>query len=63
VFSGDTTANDDLIALAWGADILVHQVADLGWLETRRAGQGFRGTTTAGRDGLRRALPRATSRA
>ena len=25
----------------------------------RRAGQGFGGTTTAGRDGLRRALPRA----
>jgi hypothetical protein len=33
VFSGDTTANDDLIALAQGADILVHQVADLGYLE------------------------------
>jgi ribonuclease BN (tRNA processing enzyme) len=33
VFSGDTTANDDLIALAHGADILVHQVADLGYLE------------------------------
>jgi ribonuclease BN (tRNA processing enzyme) len=33
VFSGDTTANDDLIALARGADILVHQVADLGYLE------------------------------
>ncbi len=33
VFSGDTTANDGLIALAQGADILVHQVADLGYLE------------------------------
>lgn len=35
VFSGDTTANDDLIALALahGTDILVHQVADLGYLE------------------------------
>jgi ribonuclease BN (tRNA processing enzyme) len=32
VFSGDTTINDDLIALARGADILVHQVADLGYL-------------------------------
>ena len=32
VFSGDTTANDDLIALARGADILVHQVADLDYL-------------------------------
>ena len=32
-FSGDTTVNDDLIALAQGADILVHQVADLGYLE------------------------------
>ena len=32
VFSGDTTVNDDLIALAQGADILVHQVADLGYL-------------------------------
>jgi ribonuclease BN (tRNA processing enzyme) len=33
VFSGDTTVNDDLIALARGADVLVHQVADLGFLE------------------------------
>jgi ribonuclease BN (tRNA processing enzyme) len=33
VFSCDTTVNDDLIALAQGADILVHQVADLGYLE------------------------------
>jgi ribonuclease BN (tRNA processing enzyme) len=32
VFSGDTTVNDDLIALAQGADVLVHQVADLGYL-------------------------------
>jgi ribonuclease BN (tRNA processing enzyme) len=113
VFSGDTTVNDDLIALARGADILVHQVADLGYLErhgmtgaalermaglhtdvsqvggvaeragvrelilshylpaepdaitaadwARRAGQGFSGITTAGTDGLRRALPRAAS--
>jgi hypothetical protein len=33
VFSGDTTVNDDLIALTQGADILVHCVADLGYLE------------------------------
>ena len=33
VFSGDTTVNDDLIDLAQGADILVHQVADLKYLE------------------------------
>jgi len=113
VFSGDTTVNDDLIALAQGADILVHQVADLGYLErhgitgaalermaalhtdvtqvgsvaerarvhelilshylpaerdtitdaewAQRAGQGFSGKTTAGSDGLRRALPRVTA--
>ncbi len=113
VFSGDTAVNDDLIALAHGADILVHQVADLGYLErhgytgadlariaalhtdvnqvggiaerarvhelilthylpaepdaiseaewARRTGQGFRGTTTAGNDGLRRTLPRLAS--
>jgi ribonuclease BN (tRNA processing enzyme) len=113
VFSGDTTVNDDLIALARGADVLVHQVADLGYLGrhgtdaaelermtalhtdvtevggvaeragvrelilshylpadpaaiteaewARRAGQGFSGTTTAGRDGLRRTLSRAGS--
>jgi ribonuclease BN (tRNA processing enzyme) len=113
VFSGDTTVNDDLIALAQGADILVHQVADLGYLGrhgmdaaeverqaalqtdvsevggvaeragvrelilshylpadpaaiseaewARRAGQGFSGTTTAGRDGLRRTLSRTRS--
>jgi ribonuclease BN (tRNA processing enzyme) len=32
VFSGDTAVNEDLIALAAGADILVHQVADLDYL-------------------------------
>jgi ribonuclease BN (tRNA processing enzyme) len=110
VFSGDTTVNDDLIALAQDADILVHSVADLGYLErhgfvgealermaalhtdvnevgavaerarvgelvlnhflpaepdaisdaewARRAGVGFSGKTTAGTDGLRRALSR-----
>ena len=113
VFSGDTSVNDDLIALAQGADILVHHVADLGYLErhgitgaalerqaalhtdvthvgsvaeragvrelilshflpaepdaitaaewAKRAGQGFSGRTTAGRDGLRRTLNRAGS--
>ena len=107
-FSGDTTVNEDLIALARGADILVHQVADLDYLKrhgtdeaelarmaalhtdvsqvggvaerarvgelilshylpadpaaisaadwAQRAGRGFSGTTTAGRDGLRRML-------
>jgi ribonuclease BN (tRNA processing enzyme) len=114
VFSGDTTVNDDLIALAQGADILVHHVADLGYLEQQgwagaaldrmaglhtdvtevggvaeragvgelilshylpaepgaiseqdwaeRAGRGFSGRTTAGRDGLRRTLPGAQGR-
>ncbi|HTT54033.1 MAG TPA: MBL fold metallo-hydrolase [Streptosporangiaceae bacterium] len=109
VFSGDTTVNDDLIALARGADILVHSVADLGYLARHgwagaaldrmaglhtdvtevggvaeragvgelilthylpaepgavseadwagRAAHGFRGRVTAGRDGLRRAVP------
>jgi len=33
VFSGDTTVNENLIALAQGADILVHQVADFAYLE------------------------------
>ncbi|HXN39925.1 MAG TPA: MBL fold metallo-hydrolase [Solirubrobacteraceae bacterium] len=33
VFSGDTTVNEDLIALAQGGDILVHCVADLHYLE------------------------------
>jgi ribonuclease BN (tRNA processing enzyme) len=32
VFSGDTRVNENLIALAQGADILVHQVADLSYL-------------------------------
>jgi ribonuclease BN (tRNA processing enzyme) len=32
-FSGDTTVNEDLISLAQGADILVHQVADLDYLK------------------------------
>jgi ribonuclease BN (tRNA processing enzyme) len=100
--------NGDLIDLAQGADVLVHQVADLDYLERHgvtgpalermaalhtdvsqvggvaeragvkelilnhylpadpkaialaeweeRAGRGFSGTTTAGRDGLRKAL-------
>jgi ribonuclease BN (tRNA processing enzyme) len=113
VFSGDTTVNDDLIALAQGTGILVHHVADLGYLARHgitgaaldrmaglhtdvtdvgsvaeragagelilshylpaepgaisdiewatRAGEGFSGTTTAGRDGLRRTLRRASS--
>jgi ribonuclease BN (tRNA processing enzyme) len=39
VFSGDTTVNEDLIALAQRADILVHCVADLSYLED----QGFTG--------------------
>jgi ribonuclease BN (tRNA processing enzyme) len=108
VFSGDTTVNDDLVTFAEDAGILVHSVADLGYLErhgfvgdalkrmamlhtdisevggvaerarvgelvlthylpaepdaitdaewARRAGIGFRGTTTAGHDGLRRTL-------
>jgi ribonuclease BN (tRNA processing enzyme) len=110
VFSGDTTVNEDLIALAQEADILVHCVADLGYLERHgttgaelehmaglhtdvtqvggvaerarvhelilthylpaepdvisetewatRAGGTFTGRATAGRDGLRRVLPR-----
>ena len=114
VFSGDTTVHDDLIALAQGADILVHHVADLGYLQrhgwggaaldrmaalhtdvtqvggvaeragvgelilshylpaepgavseedwVNRAGLGFSGRTTAGRDGLRRMLPGAAGR-
>jgi ribonuclease BN (tRNA processing enzyme) len=33
VFSGDTTVNANLVALARGADVLVHHVADLGYLE------------------------------
>ena len=113
VFSGDTTVNDDLIALARGADVLVHQVADLSYLGrhgtdaaelermrglhtdvgevggvaeragvgelilshylpadpaaiseaewARGGGRGFTGTTTAGRDGLRRILSRSGS--
>ena len=49
VFSGDTTVNDDLIALAQDADILVHCVADLGYLErhgvTGASWSGWRGCT------------------
>jgi ribonuclease BN (tRNA processing enzyme) len=38
VFSGDTTVNQDLIALAQGADVLVHHVADLGYLARHGTG-------------------------
>jgi ribonuclease BN (tRNA processing enzyme) len=38
VFSGDTAVSDDLIALAQGADILVHQVVDLAYLKRHGAG-------------------------
>jgi ribonuclease BN (tRNA processing enzyme) len=42
VFSGDTIVNDDLIALARNADILVHEVADFGYLERQGlAGPGL----------------------
>ena len=113
VFSGDTTVNDALIVLARDADVLVHQVADLVYLErhgfnrdglqrmaglhtdvtevgsvaergqvlelilnhylpaepdaitdtewAERAGRGFRGTTIAGSDGLRRVIARKLS--
>jgi ribonuclease BN (tRNA processing enzyme) len=33
VFSGDTTVSEDIIGLAQGADVLVHHVADLGYME------------------------------
>jgi ribonuclease BN (tRNA processing enzyme) len=39
VFSGDTTVNEPLIGLAEGADVLVHSVADLEYLQRR----GFTG--------------------
>jgi hypothetical protein len=42
VFSGDTTVNDDLIALARDADVLVHQVADLDYLERHALSGGAR---------------------
>jgi ribonuclease BN (tRNA processing enzyme) len=109
VFSGDTAVNENLVALAHEADIMVHQVVDLAYLQRQgagsaeiermaasltdvtqvgnvaerarvgelilthylpaepdaiseaewaeRAGHGYSGTTTAGTDGLRRALP------
>jgi hypothetical protein len=109
VFSGDTAVNDNLIALAHDADIMVHQVIDLAYFRrhgagpaelermaasltdvtqvgnvaerarvgelilthylpaepdaisdaewAERAGHGYRGTATAGTDGLRRVLP------
>jgi ribonuclease BN (tRNA processing enzyme) len=43
VFSGDTTVNEDLITLAQDADILIHQVADLNYLERH----GVTGSTLA----------------
>jgi ribonuclease BN (tRNA processing enzyme) len=48
VFSGDTTVNEDLIALARGADILVHCVADLDYLERH----GFTGAALERMAGL-----------
>ncbi|KFC64820.1 Metal-dependent hydrolase, beta-lactamase superfamily III precursor [Bosea sp. LC85] len=35
VFSGDTNLSDNLITLARGADILVHEVIDVRWAEAR----------------------------
>jgi ribonuclease BN (tRNA processing enzyme) len=35
VFSGDTTVSDNLIELARGADVLVHEVIDRAWAESR----------------------------
>jgi ribonuclease BN (tRNA processing enzyme) len=48
VFSGDTTVNDGLVALAQGADILVHQVADLSYLRRH----GFTGPALARMEAL-----------
>ena len=39
MFSGDTAVNDNLIALAHDADIMVHQVIDLAYFERHGAGQ------------------------
>ena len=33
VFSGDTSRSDDLIALARGCDLLVHEAVDAAWFE------------------------------
>jgi ribonuclease BN (tRNA processing enzyme) len=35
VFSGDTTVSDNLMKLARGADVLVHEVIDRAWAESR----------------------------
>jgi ribonuclease BN (tRNA processing enzyme) len=35
VFSGDTTVSENLIKLAQGADVLVHEVIDRAWAESR----------------------------
>jgi ribonuclease BN (tRNA processing enzyme) len=48
VFSGDTTVNEDLVGLARGADILVHCVADLDYLERH----GFTGAALERMAGL-----------
>jgi ribonuclease BN (tRNA processing enzyme) len=48
VFSGDTSVNEDLVALARDADVLVHQVADLDYLER----QGLTGTALERMAGL-----------
>jgi ribonuclease BN (tRNA processing enzyme) len=62
VFSGDTAVNEDLIALAGDADILVHQVADLAYLRARcrpgraRTDGGLANRCHAGRE-RRRASP------
>jgi ribonuclease BN (tRNA processing enzyme) len=39
VFSGDSAVNENLIALAHDADIMVHQVADLAYLKRQGAGR------------------------
>jgi ribonuclease BN (tRNA processing enzyme) len=35
VFSGDTTVSPNLVKLAQGADVLVHEVIDRAWVESR----------------------------
>jgi ribonuclease BN (tRNA processing enzyme) len=69
IFHRETTIHPERPAPS-ASDILVHQVADLGYLArpgiagaelARMAALGFSGTVTAGRDGLRRVLPRSSA--
>lgn len=61
VFSGDTGICDNLITLADGADVLVHEVIDEHWVQARYADEPVRSLARSSRTTPTRTRPSPTS--